>query len=71
MTRAQRVRALGIMAVQVGITSFGLAKLARRPAERIPGSKRIWAVVILANLAGTLAVRFGRLAADPRPADAT
>ena len=70
MTPTQRARWVGIMAIQAGFMTFGLVKLARRPAERIPGRKWVWVVVILANLAATLAIRFGRLAADPRPAQA-
>jgi hypothetical protein len=71
MSRAQRIRAVGFMVAQVGFTALGLRRLARRPADRIPGRKWIWAAVITANLAGTLAVRIGRLASVPRHIQAT
>jgi len=69
MTRAQRLRWVAITSAQAGFMAFGLVKLSRRPAERIPGRKWLWALVILANLAASVAIRFGRLAADPRPAE--
>jgi hypothetical protein len=48
-----------------GVAVFALVKLSLRPAERVPGRKWMWAVVITTNLAASTVFSWGRLVAPP------
>jgi hypothetical protein len=65
MSPAHRARAAAVMLFHGGMTVFALVKLSQRPAERVPGRKWMWAVVIATNLAASSAFSWGRLVAPP------
>ena len=48
-----------------GMAVFALVKLSHRPAERVPGRKWMWVVVIATNVAASTVFSWGRLVAPP------
>jgi hypothetical protein len=61
LTAAQKVGAVGLGAVQLGLLAAALVDLRRRPAEEIRGSKRVWTGVVFVNYIGPISYFvFGR-----------
>ncbi|SFQ08755.1 Phospholipase_D-nuclease N-terminal [Amycolatopsis arida] len=61
LSRARRTAFVVAGAVQLGLAAAAWWDLARRPAERVRGAKRVWAAVIGINYVGPLAYfRWGR-----------
>jgi hypothetical protein len=61
LSTAERSGVIAAASVQLGLTLAALADLRRRPAERVNGSKAVWAAVAFVNYIGPLAYfKFGR-----------
>ena len=50
----QKAAVLALASVQVSLAVSAWADLATRPAEKVDGSKRKWALIILVNFVGPL-----------------
>ncbi|HEU4946328.1 MAG TPA: PLD nuclease N-terminal domain-containing protein [Kribbella sp.] len=61
MSDSQRAALVTTASVQLALAVSAWTDLARRPASRVNGSKRLWALVIAVNFIGPLAYfRWGR-----------
>ncbi len=52
LSAAQRVSLVVATAVQLSLAAWAWRDLARRPAELVNGSKRVWGAVIAVNFIG-------------------
>lgn len=55
MSTMKKVTVMVLTAVQVSLAVTAWTDLASRPAERVNGSKRTWALVICINFVGPIA----------------
>jgi hypothetical protein len=70
MSPLQRVRAVALIVLHLGTAAVAMERLVRRPANRVPGRKWMWALVIALNIGAGTVFRVGRLAA-PTPGPGT
>lgn len=55
LSTGQQAAIVALGAVEVGLAVAAWVDLARRPAERVNGSKRVWAAAIAVNFLGPVA----------------
>ncbi|HEX5511043.1 MAG TPA: PLD nuclease N-terminal domain-containing protein [Actinomycetales bacterium] len=61
LTQRQKIAVLVLGSVQLSLAATAWADLATRPADKVNGSKAVWAPVIAVNFFGPLAYfRWGR-----------